>query len=198
MSFSLLAAVIATDGYYVRAEDNYDDEFQATDRDQRIRIIARGQVGDAVKVIEALTVPPVKCALTANGDTLLSGNSMSSNVQVNTLDGNGACVHTNENLKIQGSVNFPDGASASGSSHRLQRQPDYWEVVAVTQSKKTQPIQYIPTINPGQWAQYVANLGIANPAGPYYILHSRGSLPNVRPIPRQQLSKNHQGWKLSK
>ena len=111
----------STDGYYVRAVDNFDDADQNTDTDQRVLIISRGRVGDAVKVVEALTVPPVKCALTANGDTLLSGNSMSSNVQVNTLDGNGACVHTNKDLKVQGSVNFPDGASAAGNHHSLQR-----------------------------------------------------------------------------
>jgi Tfp pilus assembly protein PilX len=34
----------ATDGYYVRAEDHFDDADQTTDKDQRIRIIARGQV----------------------------------------------------------------------------------------------------------------------------------------------------------
>lgn len=167
----------AADGYYVRAEDNFDDADQTTDKDQRIRIIARGQVGDAVKIIEALTVPPVKCALTANGDTLLSGNSMSSNVQVNTLDGNGACVHTNEDLKIQGSANFPDGATASGIITACSGNPSIGSG-SCDQAKDGQPIQYIPIINPGEWAQYVANLGIASPSGPYYILNSRGTINN--------------------
>lgn len=166
-----------TDGYYVRAEDNFDDADQTIDKDQRIRIIARGQVGNAVKVIEALTVPPVKCALVANGETVLSGNSMSSNVQVNTLDGNGACVHTNGNLTIQGSVNFPDGASASGAITACNGNPIIGSG-SCDQAKAGQPKQFIPTINPGQWAQYVANLGIANPAGPYYILHSRNDFGN--------------------
>jgi hypothetical protein len=167
----------ATDGYYVRAEDNFDDADQTTDGDQRVRIIARGQVGDAVKVIEALTVPPVKCALTANGETLLSGNSMSTNIQVNTLDGNGACVHTNDNLKIQGSVNFPDGASTSKNLTSCNGNPIIGSG-SCDEVEEGTPIQYLPTINPGQWAQYVANLGIANPAGPYYILNSRNDLGN--------------------
>lgn len=167
----------ATDGYYVRAEDNYDDADLTADKDQRVRIIARGQVGDAVKVIEALTVPPVKCALTANGTTELSGNSMSSNVQVNTLDGNGACVHTNADLKIQGSVNFPDGASASGVITACNGNPVIG-TGSCDQAKAGQPVQSVPTINPGQWAQFVANLGIANPHGPYYILNSRNDLGN--------------------
>lgn len=179
-----------TDGYYVRAEDNFDDADQTIDKDQRIRIIARGQVGNAVKVIEALTVPPVKCALVSNGETVLSGNSMSSNVQVNTLDGNGACVHTNDNLTIQGSVNFPDGASASGAITACNGNPIIGSG-SCDQAKAGEPEQTVPTINPGQWAQYVANLGIANPAGPYYILNSRGMLPNSNgnPSNAQRITK---------
>ncbi len=167
----------STDGYYIRAVDNFDDADQTTDKDQRVLIISRAQVGDAVKVVEALTNPPVSCALTANGDTLLSGNSASANVQVNTLDGNGACVHTNHDLKIQGSVSFPDGASATGAITACNGNPSL-AGGGCEKAEAGTPWQYIPTINPGQWAQYVANLGIANPGGPYYILNSRNDLGN--------------------
>src|ERR1043166_5701558 len=47
-----------SDGYYVRVADNFDETSGAdnptTDKDGRIRIISRGRVGGAERVIEAL------------------------------------------------------------------------------------------------------------------------------------------------
>lgn len=165
------------DGYYVRAQDNYDDADQTTDTDQRIFIFSRGRVAGAEKAIMALLNPPVPCALTTTEYTEVSGTFGTSDLVLNTLDGNGACVATNANMQIRGNPSFPDGAIASGTMDCQGSASILGGGCEMAQQH--QPRRAIPLINAGLFAQWVAALGTADSTspniGPYYILHTRAT-----------------------
>jgi type II secretory pathway pseudopilin PulG len=161
--------------YNVRAEDNYDDADQSTDNDQRIMIISRGQyttaTGTAEKIVRALALPATPCALTMEKDLTVSGNTSTDNVQINTVDGFGACAHTNGAMTIRGNPTFPDGATSTGvmdcEGSASIKQGD------CSNAQGSQPRRDLPTINVGELALLVATLGEADPNGPYYILHTQ-------------------------
>ena len=163
--------------YYVRAVDNFDDDDQTTDSDQRIMIISRGQFpntsGTAEKIIQAIALPATPCALTVEKDLSVSGNTDTNNVQVNTVDGFGACAHTNGDMRIRGNPTFPDGATSTGDmdcqGSANIKQGD------CSSAEGSQPRRQLPSINVGELAQMVADLGSADPKGPYYILHTRAA-----------------------
>lgn len=169
------------DGYYVRAIDNHDSDGSSnTDIDQRFILISRGKLGTAEKTIEALVSPPTPCAITT-GDRLNVGGSVgSSDLQVNTTDGFGACVHANGPLDISGNASFPDGAISSlgDPPGDCSGNPD----IAggnCSQVLWSQPARELPNTNPGQYGKWVADLGNANPSattGKFYILHTWAGL----------------------
>ncbi|MGE0823626.1 MAG: hypothetical protein AB7G75_18755 [Candidatus Binatia bacterium] len=160
-----------TDGYYVRAVDNFDDADQTTDLDQKIIIIARGRIGTAEKVIEAMGRPPVPCGITTGEvGTGASGSMDTGNIQINTVDGMGACIHSNGNLNINGHPSFPDGATATGNVTCVGS-PTILEG-GCENALSNQPPRFLPEINVGKMANWVAALGAAHTTGPYYILHT--------------------------
>lgn len=161
------------DGYYFRAIDNYDaDGSQNTDTDQKFIIISRGKFGTAEKTIEALVSPPTPCAITTGNRLDVGGNVGSTDIQVNTTDGFGACVHSNNILNVGGSSSFPDGASSSlgNPPGNCNGNPS----IAGGNCNNVlwnQPQRILPDTNPGLFGKWVADLGNAVPTGPYYILH---------------------------
>lgn len=165
------------DGYYLRAVDNYDaDGNQNTDTDQKFILISRGRVGDAEKTIEALVSPPTPCAITTGARLDVGDDVGSLDLQLNTVDGFGACVHANGELNISGSISFPDGASSS-----IGQPPgtcDGNPAIAGGNCGNVlwnQPLRDIPNTNPGWYGKWVADLGNANPSattGKFYILHT--------------------------
>ena len=165
------------DGYYVRAIDNYDaDGSQNTDTDQKFILISRGRFETAEKTIEALVSPPTPCAITTGNRLDVGGNVGSADVQVNTTDGFGACVHTNNLLNVGGSSSFPDGASSSlgNPPGNCNGNPAIaggdCNNVSWNQSQRS-----LPDTNPGQFGKWVADLGNANTSsasGKFYILHT--------------------------
>jgi hypothetical protein len=168
----------ANDGYYIRAVDNFDDADQTTDVDQKILIVARGRVGTAEKVIEAISRPPVNCALTfGESPATIGGNSSTDNLQLNTSDGSGACVHGNGNVSINGNPSFPDGATASGTMSCVGNAQI--GSGGCSEALGGQPPRTLTVADIGAMSQRVADLGNANVNGPYYILHTRNSAPGA-------------------
>jgi hypothetical protein len=162
------------DGYYVRAIDNHDSDGSSnTDIDQRFILISRGKFGTAEKTIEALIAPPTPCAITTGDRLNVGGSVSSSDLQVNTTDGFGACVHANGPLDLSGNATFPDGATSSlgDPPGDCSGNPN----IAggnCNQALWNQPPRELPNTNPGQYGKWVADLGNANPGGPFYILHA--------------------------
>jgi len=161
------------DGYYIRVVDNNDaDGSQNTDTDQKLILISRGKVGTAEKTIEALVSPSTPCAITTGDRLDVSDDVGSSDLQLNTVDGFGACVHANGSLNVSGSASFPDGAYSS-----LGQPPGNCNgnpAIAGGNCNNVlwnQPLRDMPNTNPGWYGKWVADLGNADPAGPYYILH---------------------------
>ncbi len=177
----------STDGYFVRAVDNFDEPTVnnlLNDRDQRIMLIARGRVGGAEKVIQALAAPPVSCALTfGTTAATVGGNAAADDVQVNSNEGAGACVHGNGPVTVSGSTVFPDGATASGTMTCVGGASLISGGSCAANAQGSQLPRNIVRADIGEMAQRVADLGNANRNGPYYILHTRpsypGGLPNV-------------------
>jgi hypothetical protein len=177
------------DGYYVRAIDNYDSDGSVnTDIDQRFILISRGKFGTAEKTIEALVAPPTPCALTMGNRLDLGGNFGSTDLQVNTTDGFGACAHANGPLNIGGSVALPDGASSSVGNPPgdCSGSPDIGNGGDCDDVLWNQPKRELPNTNAAQYAQWVAALGNAYScsaagcvAAPFYILHTEPVLGHL-------------------
>jgi hypothetical protein len=169
------------DGYFVRAVDNFDEPAvnnPTDDRDQRILLIARGRVAGAEKVIQALAAPPVSCALTfGTTQANVGGNAAASDVQINTNEGAGACVHGNGPVTISGNPTFPDGATASGAMTCNGNAASIAGGTCQANALGGQPVRNLVPADIGQMAQRVADLGNANVNGPYFILHTRPSAP---------------------
>lgn len=165
------------DGYYVRVVDNHDaDGNQNTDTDQKVIVISRGKIGTAEKTIEALVSPPTPCAITTGDRLDVGDNVTSSDLQLNTVDGFGACVHANGELNVGGDSSFPDGASSSlgDPPGDCNGNPN----IAGGNCNNVlwnQPLREMPNTNPGQYGKWVADLGNANSSsitGKFYILHT--------------------------
>ena len=169
-----------TDGYLVRVVDNFDEltvNNPADDRDQSILLVSRGRAGGAEKVIQALATPPVECALTFGlASSTVGGSAASNDVQVNSNEGAGACVHGNGPVTISGNTTFPDGATASGSMTCQGSGPLISGGTCAANAKGNEPLRNIIEANVGLMSQLVADLGNANANGPYYILHTRDSV----------------------
>lgn len=160
------------DGYYIRAVDNRDDADQTTDSDQKIILVARGRVGTAEKVIESLARPPVPCALlTGTRTTQVGGNASTDNLEVNTEDGTGACVHSNGPLSINGNPTFPDGATSANSASCVGSA----QILdgGCEQIQAYQPVRAMPPIPIGDLGNWVAELGVKAQAAGLAASHRR-------------------------
>jgi hypothetical protein len=114
------------DGYYVRVLDNYDEtpDNRTTDNDWRIRLVSRGEVGEAQSIVEAVVLgqslfPPYGLY----GDT---GVDVSGGSTVDSYDagagpypngpGNHGSVGSNGDIEINGSGSTVNGdATAAGT-----------------------------------------------------------------------------------
>lgn len=119
----------AVDGYYVRALDNYDETSDEndpmTDRDRTIRLVSRGRVGGAERVVEALVTGGSLFPVGIWGRTsvTLSGSATTDSFD-STVDGYSADtagdegdVRSNGDVTITGTGTVVNGdAIASGTT----------------------------------------------------------------------------------
>jgi hypothetical protein len=132
-----------SDGYYVRAEDNYDETTgsnnAADDTDSTIKIISRGRVSGAERRVDALieiqTGP--ECALTSQGSAKISGNP--------NISGTNGCAHSNNNMDINGNPDFTVQPTASATM-TISGNPEL-NGQALTASSN-QPTVSIPNVRP--------------------------------------------------
>lgn len=106
----------SSDGYYVRAVDNFDEPMTAlandplTDVDRSIVLVSIGRIGTAERRVEVrigMKAGGPDCALVTEGSLTISGNP--------TITGARGCAHANKDLEIKGDPTLEKGATASGS-----------------------------------------------------------------------------------
>ena len=125
-------------------------DYPAHDCDLAVTLRSRGEVGGAVRIVDVLlglsTTPD--CAITANGNLILSGNA--------SILGSKGCVHSNGGLALAGSMTAIGQATASSA---LSVQNNSVEVGGIRLSSAAlrssyeadasqQPVLQVPSVRP--------------------------------------------------
>jgi PilX N-terminal len=118
----------STDGYYLRALDNHDEatiDDPTKDVDRRIKLQARGRMGDTERVVEVLLRSTTVPGFYGRDFITISGGVNSFPTTSSYSSSNGACnpsttedhgdITTNGNITLSGGTNVHGDATAGGT-----------------------------------------------------------------------------------